>query len=138
MIALDGTVEFLISFADDEHLMGQRHTEWIGVAPFLGACSSNEPEELTKAGRLRAFYTSEYYPSSGIAATPGLDPEVVSEIRQALLDFDPLGEHAEGLYNWERTEMPQGFVAASAQDYLDLETWALRLGVLQASEVEER
>jgi ring-1,2-phenylacetyl-CoA epoxidase subunit PaaC len=25
----------LLAFADDEHLMGQRHTEWIGVAPFL-------------------------------------------------------------------------------------------------------
>ncbi len=27
--------EFLLAFADDEHLMGQQHTEWIGVAPFL-------------------------------------------------------------------------------------------------------
>ncbi len=27
--------ELLLAFADDEHLMGQQHTEWIGVAPFL-------------------------------------------------------------------------------------------------------
>ena len=27
--------EHLLAFADDEHLMGQGHTEWIGVAPFL-------------------------------------------------------------------------------------------------------
>ena len=27
--------EFVLAFADDEHLMGQQHTEWIGVAPFL-------------------------------------------------------------------------------------------------------
>ena len=27
--------EFLLAFADDEHLMGQQHTEWIGVTPFL-------------------------------------------------------------------------------------------------------
>ena len=27
--------EYLLAFADDEHLMGQQHTEWIGVAPFL-------------------------------------------------------------------------------------------------------
>lgn len=26
---------YLLAFADDEHLMGQGHTEWIGVAPFL-------------------------------------------------------------------------------------------------------
>lgn len=25
----------LLAFADDEHLIGQQHTEWIGVAPFL-------------------------------------------------------------------------------------------------------
>lgn len=30
-----GAVEYLLAFADDEHLMGQQHTEWIGVAPFL-------------------------------------------------------------------------------------------------------
>ncbi len=30
-----GAREVLLAFADDEHLMGQQHTEWIGVAPFL-------------------------------------------------------------------------------------------------------
>ena len=30
-----GAREYLLAFADDEHLMGQQHTEWIGVAPFL-------------------------------------------------------------------------------------------------------
>lgn len=36
MSTIDPAVrEFLLAFADDEHLMGQRHTEWIGVAPFL-------------------------------------------------------------------------------------------------------
>ena len=27
--------EHLLAFADDEHLIGQQHAEWIGVAPFL-------------------------------------------------------------------------------------------------------
>ena len=27
--------DIILAFADDEHLMGQQHTEWIGVAPFL-------------------------------------------------------------------------------------------------------
>jgi ring-1,2-phenylacetyl-CoA epoxidase subunit PaaC len=27
--------DVLLALADDEHLMGQRHTEWIGVAPFI-------------------------------------------------------------------------------------------------------
>ncbi len=30
-----GIREFILAFADDEHLMGQQHTEWIGVTPFL-------------------------------------------------------------------------------------------------------
>ncbi|MGH9243651.1 MAG: 1,2-phenylacetyl-CoA epoxidase subunit PaaC [Acidimicrobiales bacterium] len=30
-----GVAEYLLSLADDEHLIGHRHTEWIGVAPFL-------------------------------------------------------------------------------------------------------
>jgi ring-1,2-phenylacetyl-CoA epoxidase subunit PaaC len=31
----DAAREVILAFADDEHLMGQQHTEWIGVAPFL-------------------------------------------------------------------------------------------------------
>ena len=31
----EGAREHLLAFADDEHLMGQQHAEWIGVAPFL-------------------------------------------------------------------------------------------------------
>lgn len=44
--------EFLLAFADDEHLMGQQHTEWIGVAPFLEedlAFSSIGQDELGHA-----------------------------------------------------------------------------------------
>lgn len=31
----DGAREWLLSIADDKHLMGQQHAEWIGIAPFL-------------------------------------------------------------------------------------------------------
>lgn len=31
----DATREFILALADDKHLMGQQHAEWIGVAPFL-------------------------------------------------------------------------------------------------------
>lgn len=50
-----GEVEFLLAFADDEHLMGQRHTEWIGVAPFLEedlAFASIAQDELGHAAAL--------------------------------------------------------------------------------------
>lgn len=48
----DETIDFLLAFADDEHLMGQQHTEWIGVAPFLEedlAFSSIGQDELGHA-----------------------------------------------------------------------------------------
>ena len=50
-----GVREFLLAFADDEHLMGQQHAEWIGVAPFLEedlAFSSIGQDELGHAALL--------------------------------------------------------------------------------------
>ena len=50
-----GVTEYLLAFADDEHLMGQQHTEWIGVAPFLEedlAFSSIGQDELGHAALL--------------------------------------------------------------------------------------
>ena len=55
MDAPEGLREFLLAFADDEHLMGQQHTEWIGVAPFLEedlAFSSIGQDELGHAALL--------------------------------------------------------------------------------------
>jgi ring-1,2-phenylacetyl-CoA epoxidase subunit PaaC len=31
----DGSREFVLAFADDEHMIGARHTSWIGLGPFL-------------------------------------------------------------------------------------------------------
>ncbi|MBV14213.1 MAG: phenylacetate-CoA oxygenase subunit PaaC [Acidimicrobiales bacterium] len=53
-----GTAEFLLAFADDEHLMGQQHTEWIGIAPFLEedmAFASIAQDELSHAALLYAI-----------------------------------------------------------------------------------
>ena len=50
-----GAAETLLAFADDEHIIGQRHTEWIGVAPFLEedlAMSSIAQDELGHAASL--------------------------------------------------------------------------------------
>ena len=47
--------EYLLAFADDEHLMGQQHTEWIGTAPFLEedlAFASIAQDELGHAAAL--------------------------------------------------------------------------------------
>lgn len=51
----EATREVILAFADDEHLMGQQHTEWIGVAPFLEedlAFASIGQDELGHAASL--------------------------------------------------------------------------------------
>jgi ring-1,2-phenylacetyl-CoA epoxidase subunit PaaC len=57
-----GVTEFLLAFADDEHLMGQQHTEWIGVAPFLEedvAFASIGQDELGHASALYALIAGD-------------------------------------------------------------------------------
>jgi phosphonate transport system substrate-binding protein len=86
--------------------------------------------ELAEAGLVRIIHTSEYYPSSGIAASTGVPGEVLDRVRQALLDFEPQGRDADGLYHWERTEMPNGFAEAREGDYAELRDWAVEFGFL--------
>lgn len=54
-VPIEALREFLLAFADDEHLIGQQHTEWIGVAPFLEedlALASIGQDELGHAAML--------------------------------------------------------------------------------------
>lgn len=93
--------------------------------------------QLEASGLLRIMYTSADFPSSGIAASPSVAPEIVEDVRRALIRFDPKGRHAEGLHNWDRTEMPNGFTNASAEDYRPLRDWMIHLGLLEAKEDSE-
>lgn len=57
-----GIREFILAFADDEHLMGQQHTEWIGVTPFLEedlAFASIGQDELGHAALLYALLVGD-------------------------------------------------------------------------------
>jgi phosphonate transport system substrate-binding protein len=87
-------------------------------------------EELAANGLIRIIYTSQYYSSSGIAANKNVPTEVLDKVKQALLDFDPLGRDAPGLYNWNMTEMPNGFIEARDEDYTEIMEWAVMLGYL--------
>lgn len=86
---------------------------------------------LANRGLVRILALSTDYPSSGIVVAPGVDPVIVDAVRRALLAFEPMGKDAEGLYHWERTEMPRGFSGAQDSDYADLQTWAERFGLLK-------
>lgn len=109
------------------------------ISKRFDACGMQDTmgRQLEASGLLRIMYTSADFPSSGIAASPSVAPEIVDEVRGALIRFDPKGRHAEGLHNWDRTEMPNGFTTASSEDYRPLRDWMIDLGLLEAKEGSE-
>lgn len=82
-----GSVEFLLAFADDEHVIGQRHTEWIGLGPFLEedlALTSIAQDELGHAAglysligddidQLAFFRSADQYRCCWLVEQPGTD-----------------------------------------------------------------
>lgn len=86
---------------------------------------------LEAEGAVKIIYESKFYPSSGIAINTRIPSEAVSKIKQALIDFEPTGRHAEGLYNWALTEMPNGFITASEEDYQELRNNMRDLGFIE-------
>lgn len=89
-------------------------------------------KELEQRGIVHIISRSDYYPSSGIAANKNISGDVLLKIKQAMLGFQPIGRDAVRLYNWHKTEMPNGFVAAQEDDYLLLRNWLVKLGLLKA------
>ena len=90
-------------------------------------------KKMEKQGLLKILHSSRYYPSSGIAANQDLPLEIVSRVKQALIDFDPRGKHKTNLYHWSLTEMPNGFTTARESDYLELNKWLINFGILTTS-----
>ncbi len=103
------------------------------IAGRADACGMQDTlgQELSKKGLVRIVFTSGYYPSSGISANKSLPPEIISKVRQAMLDFQPRGRDAAALYNWNKTEMPNGFTEARDKDYEELNYWMKKLGFFQ-------
>ncbi|WP_207642482.1 MULTISPECIES: phosphate/phosphite/phosphonate ABC transporter substrate-binding protein [unclassified Desulfosporosinus] len=85
--------------------------------------------ELANKGLVRILAESEEFPSSTISVSSSLPPDIVKNIQQALLAFEPRGKDKEILYHWEQTEMPLGFVASTDQDFKKARNWAVRLGL---------
>ena len=93
-------------------------------------------KNMAKQGLLRIIHTSSYYPSSGIAASRDVPEEVRQKVLKALLNFKPQGKDKPGLYNWNYTEMPLGFIAAKNQDYKGLKEWSVKLGFLKEKKAQ--
>ncbi|MFA5845038.1 MAG: phosphate/phosphite/phosphonate ABC transporter substrate-binding protein [Coriobacteriia bacterium] len=86
--------------------------------------------DLAKEGLLRIVAFSGEYPTSGLAVRAGFPTATAEAIQRALVAFRPAGRDRAGLYHWERTEMPRGFVAAGPRDYDVVETALRRLDML--------
>ena len=87
--------------------------------------------QLESEGFIKIIYHSTFYPSSGIVANQSVPTQALIKVKQALLDFEPLGKDSASLYYWELTEMPKGFITSSEDDYRTLREWSIRLGFLK-------
>ena len=103
------------------------------------ACAMQDTmgDTLARQGLVKIIHRSRYYPSSGISANKDLPAEVIATVRQALLDFEPNGKDAVGLYEWSDTEMPNGFTVANDDQYAPLRSWMIRLGLLNMKKTGE-
>ena len=88
-------------------------------------------KELATQGLVRIIHTSDYYPSSGIAANAQVTDAIIAKLQHAMLEFNPSAQHKPALYNWHKTEMPNGFGKASTKDYQILSHWISKLGFAQ-------
>lgn len=102
-----------------------------------GGIQDTMGRELARKGLVRILHTSKGYPSSSIAANRGVPKTVLAKVKQALIDFQPKGRDAVGLYNWTKTEMPNGFVEAKDKDYEELRKWAVKFGYISNAKPKE-
>ncbi len=74
-----------------------------------GGIQDGLANRLLAEGKIKILAISEPYPSSLICYNDKVDPEIISAVKKALLTFNPNGEHASSLVDWDKTEMPNGF-----------------------------
>ena len=106
------------------------------VSGKFNICAMQDTMAMTMSGQglVRILSTSDFYPSSGIATNKNVPTEVIAKVKKALLDFQPQSKDKLNLYNWDKTEMPKGFVEAKNEDYTKLRKWAIRLGFIKLDE----
>lgn len=95
-----------------------------------GALQDTLALNLAQRGLVRILAISEPFPSSGIVAGPHIPQGTFELVRETLLKLDPIQDSA-SLYQWDRTEMPLGFIAAQDNEYDELRQIARSIGILK-------
>lgn len=96
-----------------------------------GALQDTLALDLARRGLVRILALSNPYPASGVVAGPHVPQQTVDLVRQALLQLAPEGADASALYQWQRTEMPLGFVPAKDDEYDELRQMVHTIGLLK-------
>lgn len=126
----------LSDLASHQYTGSHRNCAEAVISGSADACGMQDTlaRELVKQGKLRILHTSDFYPSSGIVASKNVPEDVKQRVTEALINFKPNGEHARSLYQWQKTEMPNGFTRAKDQDYQRLRHWSVNFGFLESDQ----
>ncbi len=96
-----------------------------------GAVQDTLGRELVRKGLVRVVAESDLFPSSTISVASDVPEPVAEAVRRALLDFDPTGRDKHGLYRWDQSEMPLGFIPVNQKALDRVQMMAERLGLLR-------
>ncbi|MEW6410706.1 MAG: phosphate/phosphite/phosphonate ABC transporter substrate-binding protein [Nitrospirota bacterium] len=96
-----------------------------------GGLQDTLAKRLEKDGKVKIISLSKPYPSSLICANKDVHPPILKAVRQVLLQLEPSGKHREILIDWDKTEMPMGFVEAKDSDYEGLRRLAYKYGLIR-------
>lgn len=95
-----------------------------------GAIQDTLAVRLEAEGKVKIIGLSVEYPSSLIAYNSAVNSDTVAKVKTSLLSFDPAGIHSHILFNWNRTEMPLGFIAVDEAEIDKIAGLAERYGLL--------
>ncbi|MHA1598968.1 MAG: phosphate/phosphite/phosphonate ABC transporter substrate-binding protein [Alphaproteobacteria bacterium] len=131
-IILDNAGVRLADLADYTYTGSHKNCANAVISAQADACGLQDTlgRDLAAKGMLRILHVSKPYPSSGIAASAALPIDVRNAIADALIGFQPIGSDAQGLYDWNKTEMPHGFTKADKYDYVEMKASMNALGLL--------
>ena len=96
-----------------------------------GGLQDTLAHRLEAEGKIRILAVSDPSPSSLLCYSKGIDPVILASVKTALLAFDPTGKDAFRLVDWDRSEMPHGFVEIDEAKLAQIRQMVRRYGLLK-------